>query len=151
MKGKVQSLNDVFFWEGLTAALGGSREEAIEQEKQLLMRLGGHLVSAPAGKVPSRNLGRRRPGSKGHPDHQAKVEQLGEKARSEAAAGERVLQERRIQGHDSGRIPDQQIVGADNKTRKVFEAERQPKSKRYKRKLEEFDELVIEHETSPLD
>jgi len=90
-------------------------------------------------------------GPKGNPDHQQKVEKLGEKARSEKEPGEEVLQERKMQGHDSNRRPDQQIVDKTGKTRKVFEAERKPNSKYNKEREAEYDKLGIEHETHLLD
>lgn len=89
-------------------------------------------------------------GSKGKPDHQDAVTKLGDKARSETKPGETVLQERKIQGHDSRRKPDQQIVDKDGKTRKTFEAEREPDSKRVTDKLEEYKKLGIECEVSDL-
>jgi len=89
-------------------------------------------------------------GSKGKPDHQDKVSELGDKARSEAKSGEKVLREKRIQGHDSRRIPDQQIVNESGKTRKVFEAERHPNRKRNKEREQEYDDLGIEYETHGL-
>lgn len=91
-----------------------------------------------------------RPGSKGKPDHQAKVEELFEQAKREAAPGETVLRERRIQGHDSRRNPDVQIVGTDGKTRKILEAERRPTHKRNKLRQAEYDKLGVAHETHPL-
>ena len=94
--------------------------------------------------------GRWTPGSPGHPDHQRKVEELGKKAQSEAKKGEQVLRESAIRGHNSKRIPDQQIVGADGRTRKAYEAERLPNSQRHKDRIKEYDDLGIENETAPL-
>ena len=39
-----------------------------------------------------------------------------------------------------------QIVGEDGKTRKVFEAEREPDSQRVQGKRDEYDRLGIEYE-----
>ncbi|WP_448721985.1 RHS repeat-associated core domain-containing protein [Acanthopleuribacter pedis] len=89
-------------------------------------------------------------GSKGKPDHQKKVRELQGKARSETKPGEQVLSERRIQGHPSNRRPDVQILNKDGTTRKVFEAERKPNSKRNKNREKEYDDLSIEHETHGL-
>jgi len=86
-------------------------------------------------------------GSKGNPDHQQKVNELGKKAQSEVKEGETVLQERKVQGHDSNRRPDQQIVGKDGKTRKTFEAERKPNSSRNVTREEEYKKLGVENET----
>ena len=49
------------------------------------------------------------------------------------------------------RRPDVQILDKDGKTRKVFEAERHPNSKRNRLREEEYDRLGIEHETHSLD
>lgn len=90
-------------------------------------------------------------GSKGKPDHQAKVEKLVEKATGEAQSGEQVLRERKVQNLDSNRKPDVQIVGKDGKTRKTFEAERRPNSKRNRNREEEYRRLKLEQETHGLD
>ena len=89
-------------------------------------------------------------GSKGKPDHQAKVNELGKKAQSETNKGETVLQERKVQGHDSNRRPDQQIVDKNGKTRKIFEAERKPNSTRNVKREAEYKRLNIENETHKL-
>jgi hypothetical protein len=89
-------------------------------------------------------------GSKGKPDHQAKVEELANKAKGEARPGEQVVRERKIQGHDSTRKPDVQIVGPDGKTRKVLEAERRPNSPRNRTREEEYRKLKVEQETHGL-
>lgn len=86
-------------------------------------------------------------GARGKPDHQDKVKEPTKKAKSEAKEGEQVLTERKVQGHDSNRKPDAQIVDKDGKTRKIFEAERKPESKRNKNREKEYDNLNIEHET----
>ncbi len=57
-------------------------------------------------------------GSKGKPDHQEKVKELETKASAEAGEGDYVLREKQIQGVDSRRRPDVQIVDSDDKTRK---------------------------------
>ncbi|MEO6964085.1 MAG: hypothetical protein ABIY90_19100, partial [Puia sp.] len=89
-------------------------------------------------------------GSKGKPDHQQKVDDLGNKAQSETKPGETVLRERQIQGHDSKRRPDVQIVDKKGKARKIFEAERKPQSSRNKKREQEYDDLNVQHETHPL-
>jgi RHS repeat-associated protein len=89
----------------------------------------------------------KRPGSKGKPDHQEAVEDLGKEAQRQAKPGETVLRERKLQGHDSRRTPDQQIVDPNGRTRKVFEAERKPESQRNKQREAEYKELNIEQET----
>ena len=71
-------------------------------------------------------------GSKGKIDHQSKVKELTEKAKTELQSGESILQEKKIQVEGSTRRPDVQIIGTDNRTRKVFEAERHPGSRRNK-------------------
>jgi len=90
-------------------------------------------------------------GSKGKPDHQEKVKDLADKARSEAGPNETVLQEKKIQVDGSNRHPDVQIVDENGKTRKIYEAERRPNSKRNKLREQEYDQLGIEHETHPLE
>ena len=65
-------------------------------------------------------------GSKGKPDLQQKINELTEKATSELKTGEKVLIEKKIQLEVSNRRPDVQIIDIDGKTRKVFEAERNP-------------------------
>lgn len=86
-------------------------------------------------------------GSKGKPDHQQAVKDLTKKAQQEAGTGETVISERKIQGHDSRRRPDVQIVDRNGKTRKVFEAERKPTSKRNIKREEEYRKLKVEQET----
>ena len=89
-------------------------------------------------------------GSRGRPDHQARVRDLLDKAREEAGPGETVVQEQRIRGYDTRRCPDVQIRDKDNVTRKVFEAERRPNSKRNREREDEYDRLGIPYETHPV-
>ncbi len=86
-------------------------------------------------------------GAKGKQDHQDKVKELTDKARGEAKEGEKVVSEKKIQGHDSNRRPDAQIVDKDGKTRKVFEAERRPNSQRNIKRENEYKKLGVEQET----
>jgi RHS repeat-associated protein len=86
-------------------------------------------------------------GSKGKPDHQQKVNDLTKKAQKEAKPGETVVQERKIQGQDSRRIPDVQIVDKSGKARKVLEAERKPSSQRNIKREQEYKKLNIDQET----
>lgn len=83
----------------------------------------------------------------GKPDHQAKVKELEEKALKEARPGERVVTNKSLVGHDSRRAPDVQIIGVDNKTRKAFEAERNPTGKRNRDREQEYNEKGTENET----
>jgi RHS repeat-associated protein len=106
--------------------------------------LGLVQVNTEAKKVPNPN------GSKGNPDHQEKVNELNEKAKSEAKEGEQVLREKKLQGHDSNRRPDSQIVDKSGKARKVFEAERRPSSQRNKNREAEYKKLKVEQETHPV-
>ena len=85
-------------------------------------------------------------GAKGKPDHQEKVKELSKKAEGEAKQGEQVISEKKIQGHDSNRRPDVQIVN-EGKTRKIFEAERRPNSQRNVKREAEYKKLGIENET----
>lgn len=86
-------------------------------------------------------------GAKGKQDHQDKVKELTDKARGEAKEGEKVVSEKKIQGHDSNRRPDVQIVDKDGKTRKVLEAERLPNSQRNIKRENEYKKLGVEQET----
>jgi len=86
-------------------------------------------------------------GSKGKPDHQQKVNELEKKAQSETKPGERVIRERKIQGQDSRKRPDVQIVNRNGKARKVFEAERKPTSNRNIKREKEYKKLGVEQET----
>ncbi|MDX1965268.1 MAG: polymorphic toxin-type HINT domain-containing protein [Pirellulales bacterium] len=89
-------------------------------------------------------------GSKGKPDHQQKVDELESKARGEAKEGETVLRERKLQGHDSSRIPDVQIVDPAGRARKTLEAERHPNRNRNLQREEEYNGLGLENETHGL-
>ena len=90
-------------------------------------------------------------GAKGKLDHQNKVDELANQAEKELRAGEEVLRERGIRVEGSNRRPDVQILDKDGKTRKVFEAERHPNSKRNRLREEEYNRLGIEYETHSLD
>ncbi len=86
-------------------------------------------------------------GSKGKPDHQAKVDELGKKAKEDNPDMD-ILQERKIQGHDSNRRPDVQVVDPKTgKTTKIYEAERKPNSSRNKKREAEYKRLNIPNET----
>ncbi len=109
---------------------------------------GGYLVLNAKSSLESRKGRVTNPnGSKGNPDHQEKVGELESKARSEAGEGEQVVREKKIQGHESNRRPDVQIVDRSGKARKVYEAERNPGRKRNIQRQQEYDRLEIEHET----
>ena len=89
-------------------------------------------------------------GSKGKQDHQQKVQELNSKALGEANNDETVLIEKKIRIEGSNRRPDVQIIDKDNRTRKIFEAERHPESKRNRMREEEYKRLSIEYETHSL-
>jgi hypothetical protein len=104
-------------------------------------------------KAASENGGSQPPnpnGSKGAADHQEKVNELVNKAKGEAKAGETVESNKQMKGHDSTRRPDAQIVNAKGKTRKVFEAERRPNSQRNKQREAEYKKLKVKQETHPV-
>jgi hypothetical protein len=103
------------------------------------------------GKPSQSKTSKKRPGSRGHPDHQTKVDKLEQKALDEVESGEQVLREKKIRGHDSRRIPDVQIVDDEGKARKVFEAERHPNRKRNLKREAEYEKLGVEYETHELD
>lgn len=58
--------------------------------------------------------------------------------------------EEKIQGADSTRRPDVQVVGPDGKVVKVVEVERRPNSQRHTERQKEYDRLGVPHETVPL-
>ena len=89
-------------------------------------------------------------GAKGKLDHQNKVEELANQAEKELRFGERIETESQIKVGGSKRRPDVQILDKDGKTRKVFEAERHPNSKRNRLREEEYNRLGIEYETHSL-
>jgi RHS repeat-associated protein len=90
-------------------------------------------------------------GSKGKPDHQEKVKELENKAQNEARPGEKIEAGTKIKGHKSERRPDVQILDSEGKTRKVFEAERNPGSQRNQKREAEYKKLGVDQETHPLD
>lgn len=90
-------------------------------------------------------------GQNGKQDHKDKVRELVSQAESELQDGEEVLENKKIRGEDSNRRPDVQIVDKEGNTRKVFEAERKPNSRRNVEREAEYDRLGIEHETHSLD
>jgi RHS repeat-associated protein len=86
-------------------------------------------------------------GSKGKPDHQAKVDELAKKAAAENP-DMRIVTERKIQGHDSKRKPDVQVIDPNTgKAKYIYEAERRPESTRNKKREEEYKRLNIPNET----
>jgi RHS repeat-associated protein len=89
-------------------------------------------------------------GQQGAPDHQAEVQNQTDKAQAGAKPGETVLAGKKIQGVDSTRRPDVQVVGPDGKVVKVTEAERRPNSQRHIERQKEYDRLGVPHETVPL-
>jgi RHS repeat-associated protein len=89
-------------------------------------------------------------GSKGKPDHQEANARSHEEAKRDAQPGEKALREQKIQGLDSNRRPDVQIVGKDGVTRKVIENERNPSSARNLQREAEYNKLGIEHQTNPI-
>ena len=59
-----------------------------------------------------------------------------------------IVTERKIQGHDSNRRPDVQVVDPNTKqATKIYEAERRPESTRNKKREEEYKRLNIPNET----
>ncbi len=119
--------------------------QLLSKEAQLLEA--ERKAAGAAGKQPRNPYG-----SKGKPDHQEAVDRLGDKARSEAGPRETVLREKQVQGHDGvTRRPDVQIVDKDKRTRKAYEAERKPDSKRNKEREADYDEHGIEYETHPVE
>ena len=93
-----------------------------------------------------------RPGTRGRQDHQDDVRGPGRlQAETEARPGERVLTERRIQGHPGvNRRPDNQVVGTDGRTRLVVESERRPNGAYNQAREEQYRACGIECQTRPL-
>jgi RHS repeat-associated protein len=89
-------------------------------------------------------------GQQGAPDHQAEVQNQTDKAQGEAKPGQTVVQGKKIQGVDSTRRPDVQVVGPDGKVVKVVEVERRPNSQRHVERQKEYDSLGVPHKTVPL-
>lgn len=89
-------------------------------------------------------------GAPGAPDHQAEVQKQLDKAQAGAKEGETVLGNQKIQGVDSTRRPDVQVVDAEGKVKSVVEVERRPNSQRNKDREKEYDKLGVPHETIPL-
>ncbi len=86
-------------------------------------------------------------GSKGKPDHQAKVKELEVKAEQENP-GMNIVREKKINAEGSNRRPDVQVQDPQTKkTTKVYEAERNPNSQRNLKREEEYRKLGIEYET----
>jgi RHS repeat-associated protein len=89
-------------------------------------------------------------GARGKPDHQEEIKKQADQARSEASPGETVLEGKKVQGADSNRRPDVQVVGEDGKVKKVIEVERKPDSKRNIDREKEYKRLNIPSNTVPL-
>lgn len=113
------------------------------EDQAWLSNVSGGLVPSTAKSPPNPD------GAPGKADHKEKVNELHEKAKSEAKEGEQVLRERKLQGHDSNRKPDVQIVDRNGKARKVFEAERRPTHKRNIKREAEYKKLGLDQETHP--
>jgi RHS repeat-associated protein len=110
------------------------KEEIKEQAQKATEKASG-------GKVPNPN------GAKGKSDHQEKVGELAEKARTENP-GKDIVTEKKISAEGSNRRPDVQVVNpTTKKTEKVYEAERRPESKRNRQREEEYKRLDIPYET----
>jgi hypothetical protein len=94
----------------------------------------------------------KRPGTRGHADHQADVQGLGlEQAKAQVRPGETVLTERPVQGHPGiNRRADNQVVGADGRTRVVVESDRRPTGSYHKKRVEELQNAGIEVQTRPI-
>ncbi len=94
----------------------------------------------------------KRPGTRGHPDHQADVNGPGrEQARDLARPGERVETEGKVVGHDGvNRKADNQVIDKEGKTRVVVESERRPNGSYHKKRVKELEDAGIEVQTRPI-
>ncbi len=89
-------------------------------------------------------------GSPGKPDHQAGTASAVKDLNKEVKPGEKVLSNKRVQGLNSNRRPDAQIVNKNGVTRKIIEVERKPRSARNIKREKEYDKLGVPHETRPI-
>jgi hypothetical protein len=96
--------------------------------------------------------GRRpRPGARGAADHQEDVRGAGRRqAEDQARPGEEARTERPVEGHPSlNRRPDNQVVGADGRTRVVVESERRPNGRYHRDREADYRRCGIECQTRP--
>lgn len=112
------------------------------------------IITWKGGKTtrgPPKGNGNKRPGNRGHPDHQADVKGGGKRqAEALARPGERVVMEGRIEGHPGiNRRADNQVIGTDNRTRVVVESERRPGGTYHKKRVKELEAAGIEVHTRP--
>jgi len=96
-------------------------------------------------------VSKKRPGSPGHPDHQMKVKELQKKAQEELKPGEKIFLGKKVQGFETRRRPDVQILDDQGVKRKVFEAERHPNWQRNVNREAEYRHHGTDYETHPLD
>ena len=101
-----------------------------------------HAPRGPPGK---------RPGTRGHDDHRADVAGGGrDLAERLKRPGERVETEKPVLGHPGiRRNADNQLVGANDKTRLVVESERRPGGSYHKKRVQELEAAGIEVITRP--
>jgi RHS repeat-associated protein len=101
---------------------------------------------------PSDQPGAGRPGTRGHPDHQADVRGPGRaQAEAHARPGERVATESPVVGHPGvRRNADNQVIGIDGRTRLVVESERRPNGTYHKERVKELEACGIECQTRVL-
>jgi RHS repeat-associated protein len=125
------------------SAIGGRAGNLSPSEAQNLINVATKSENSEKN-VPNPN------GSPGAPDHQAGVNEEVKKAQGEAGPGETVESNKKVQGHDSNRRPDVQIVDKNGKTRKIVEVERRPNSKRNKEREAEYNKHGIPNETKPI-
>jgi RHS repeat-associated protein len=93
----------------------------------------------------------KRPGTRGHPDHQRDVAGGGRR-QAEAAArpGETVVSEGRVQGHPGvNRRADNQVIGTDGRTRVVVESERRPGGSYHQNRTRQMEGAGIEVQSRP--
>jgi RHS repeat-associated protein len=105
-----------------------------------------------AGKVNApRGPPAKRPGNRGHADHQADVKGGGrDQAERLMRPGEELRSEKEVRGHPGiNRRADNQIIGTDGRTRVVVESERRPGGAYHKRRVRELEAAGIEVHTRP--
>jgi hypothetical protein len=93
-----------------------------------------------------------RAGTRGRPDHQADVAGPGRaQADAQAGPGETVLTEEPVRGYPGvNRRADNQIVGANGKTRLTVESERRPNGSYHKERVNQLESHGIEVQTRPI-
>lgn len=127
-------------------------EDATKAAKKAANAAGDAKHAAPKTPCPTEAAPSQRPGTRGHPDHQADVKGPGfDQARDQLRPGERVVTEGPVVGHPGiNRRADNQVIGPDGRTRVVIESERRPNGPYHQKRVQELEGSGIEVQTRPL-